>query len=162
MAKLEAALVSKELVKVHRWWVPRWLVVHLRYFQSYIVTHWNDHGRPALDLSIQKAQENKSQVEKWAKPYVETMMTKWLPSMMEQWLTVLTSLEPHIHSLTAKIFEAHHASKSFVVPHVIKVHIQGARQFTLPYSNQVISKDFKSNVREKFLLVWLLEVSNFI
>ena len=55
MAKLEAASISEELVKVHRWWVPRWLAVHLRYFQSYIVTHWNDHGRPALDLLIQKA-----------------------------------------------------------------------------------------------------------
>ena len=52
---MEVALVSAELVKVHRWWVPRWLTVHLRYFQSYIVTQWNDHGRPALDLLIQKA-----------------------------------------------------------------------------------------------------------
>ena len=55
MAKLETASVSEELVKVHRRWVPCWLAVHLRYFQSYIVTHWNDHGRPALDLLIQKA-----------------------------------------------------------------------------------------------------------
>ena len=55
MAKLEVASISEELVKVHRWWVPRWLAIHLRYFQSYIVTHWNDHGRPALDLLIQKA-----------------------------------------------------------------------------------------------------------
>ncbi|KAK7816908.1 hypothetical protein CFP56_043547 [Quercus suber] len=55
MAKLEAASISKELVKVHRWWVPHWLAVHLRYFQSYIVTHWNDNGRLALDLLIQKA-----------------------------------------------------------------------------------------------------------
>ena len=55
MAKLEAASISEELVKVHRRWVPCWLAVHLRYFQSYIVTHWNDHGRPALDLLIQKA-----------------------------------------------------------------------------------------------------------
>ena len=55
MAKLEAASVSEEFVKVHRCWVPHWLAVHLRYFQSYIVTHWNDHGRPALDLLIQKA-----------------------------------------------------------------------------------------------------------
>ncbi|KAK7825878.1 hypothetical protein CFP56_032679 [Quercus suber] len=39
MAKLEAASISEELVKVHRWWVPRWLAFHLRYFQSYIVTH---------------------------------------------------------------------------------------------------------------------------
>ena len=133
MAKLEAASVSEEFVKVHRCWVPHWLAVHLRYFQSYIVTHWNDHGRPALDLLIQKLQENKGQFEKWAKPYVQTMMTKWLPSMMEQWLTSVTSLEPHIHSLIAKTFEAHHASKSSVVPHVIKVqkmadpYIQGAR-----------------------------------
>ncbi|KAK7853097.1 hypothetical protein CFP56_036850 [Quercus suber] len=43
--------------------------------QSYIVTHWNDHGRPALDLLIQKSKENKGQVEKWAEPYIETMMT---------------------------------------------------------------------------------------
>ena len=41
--------------------------------------------------------------------------------MMEQWLTFVTSLELHIHSLTAKTLEAYHASKSFVVPHVIKV-----------------------------------------
>ena len=96
------------------------------------------------------------------------MMTKWLPSMMEQWLTFVTSLEPHIHSLTAKTFEAYHASKSSVVPHVIKVqkmanpYIQGAREFTQPYFNKVISKDFRRSVREKFLLIWLLEVSNLI
>ena len=63
----------------------------------------------------------------------------------------------HIHSLTAKTFEDCHASKSFVVPHVIKVqkmadpYIQGARKFTQPYFNQVISKDFKRSVREKFI-----------
>ena len=93
------------------------------------------------------------------------MMTKWLPSMMEQWLSFVTSPEPHIHSFTAKPFEAYHASKSSVVPHVIKVqkmadpYIQGARKFTQPYFNQVISKDFKSNVRPKFLLVWLLNTT---
>ena len=85
------------------------------------------------------------------------MMTKWLPSMMEQWLSFVTSIEPHIHSFTAKPFEAYHASKSSVVPHVIKVqkmadpYIQGARKFTQPYFNQVISKDFKRSVREKFI-----------
>ena len=42
----------------------------------------------------------------------------------------------HILSLTAKTFEDCHASKSSVVPHVIKVqkmadpYIQGARKFT--------------------------------
>ncbi|KAK7818312.1 hypothetical protein CFP56_041413 [Quercus suber] len=55
MAKLEASSISEELVKVYRWWVPRWLAVHLLYFQSYKVTHWNDHGRPALDLIESKA-----------------------------------------------------------------------------------------------------------
>ena len=65
----------------------------------------------------------------------------------------------HIHSLTAKTFEDCHASKSSVVPHVIKVpkmadpYIQGARKFTQPYFNQVIFKDFRRSVREKFLLV---------
>ena len=79
--------------------------------------------------------------------------------MMEQRLTFVTSLEPHIHSLTAKTFEANHASKSSVVPHVIKVQkvawkfTQGARKFTQPFFNQVISKDFRRSVREKFLLV---------
>ena len=53
-------------------------------------------------------------------PPLPPPLTKWLPSMMEQWLTFVTSLEPHIHSLTAKTFEANHASKSSVVPHVIK------------------------------------------
>lgn len=48
-------------------------------------------------------------------------MKKWLPSMMEQWLTFVTSLEPHIQSLTTKTFEVYHASKSSVAPHVIKI-----------------------------------------
>ncbi|KAF3959783.1 hypothetical protein CMV_015434 [Castanea mollissima] len=71
------------------------------------------------------------------------MMTKWLPSMMEQWLTFVTSLEPRIHSLTAKTFEAYHASKSSTIPNVIKVqkmadpYVQGARKFTQPYFNQL-------------------------
>ena len=64
--------------------------------------------------------------------------------------------------------EAYHASKSSVVPHVIKVkkmvdpYIQGARKFTQPYFNQVIIKDIRRSVRKKFRLVWLLEISNLI
>ena len=70
----------------------------------------------------------------------------------------------HIFELS----EAHHASKSSVVSHGIKVqkmadpYIQGARKFTQPYFNQVIIKDIRRSVRKKFRLVWLLEISNLI
>ncbi|KAK7853096.1 hypothetical protein CFP56_036851 [Quercus suber] len=56
--------------------------------------------------------------------------------MLEQWLTFVTSLEPHIHSLTAEMFEAYHASKSSVVPHVIKV-----QKMADPYIQVRLSSD---------------------
>lgn len=144
-AKLEAASIFEDLMEDHRGWLPRWLTIHLGYFQSYIVTHWDEHGGPALDLIIQKALEKKAQAAKWAEPHIETIVTKWLPSMMEQWLTFVTSLEPHVQSLTTKMFEVYHASKSSVAPHVIKIqkmadhYIQGAMKFTEPYFNQVMT-----------------------
>ncbi|KAM7477858.1 hypothetical protein LguiA_026071 [Lonicera macranthoides] len=46
--------------------------------QSFIVTHWNEHGKPALDMTIQKALEKKAQLVKWVEPHViKTKKAAW-------------------------------------------------------------------------------------
>ncbi|KAL3624885.1 hypothetical protein CASFOL_031553 [Castilleja foliolosa] len=43
---------------------------------SFVLTHWNDIGRPAFDRTIQEgAIKQKYEVEKWVRPHLETMKT---------------------------------------------------------------------------------------
>ncbi|KAL6977838.1 hypothetical protein U1Q18_026622 [Sarracenia purpurea var. burkii] len=120
-AKLEATTATKKLIEAREVWIPHWLAVHLLHCQSFIVTQWNENGRPALDVTFQKALEKKAQVEKWAEPHVEIVKTKWVPSIKDQWSKLVTQIEPHAKSLTAKSIEVYHASKNSLQPHVVKV-----------------------------------------
>ncbi|KAH7524229.1 structural maintenance of chromosomes protein 2-1 [Ziziphus jujuba] len=155
-AKLDATSKTKELNEVHGAWLPPWLAVHFFHCQSLIETHWKEHGKPSLDLVIQKALEKKVQAEKWAEPHVETIKTKWIPSIKEQWLVVKTSAEPHLQSVTTKTIEIYESSKSAIAPHVVKVqevvdpYFQEAKKFSKPYIDQVatVTKPHVDKVHE--------------
>ncbi|XP_074334475.1 uncharacterized protein LOC141671927 isoform X2 [Apium graveolens] len=140
-AKFEATSKIKELTEVHGAWLPPWLAVHVYGCQSYVETQWKMHGKPAMQLVIEKANVKKGQLEKWAEPHVEIVKTKWIPSMKDQWFVVKSNAEPHVKSFTTKcIQEAKKVSKphidqvaSIAKPHVDKVH--GALE---PYLKEVV------------------------
>ncbi|KAJ6373403.1 hypothetical protein OIU76_027695 [Salix suchowensis] len=141
--KSEAISKAKELMEVHGAWLPPWLAVQLIRCQSLAHTHWSEHGKPAMELAIQKALEKKAQAEKWAEPHVETIKTKWVPAIKEQWVVITTQVKPHVQSLTAKTVEVYEASKTTITPHVIRVqeiadpYFQEAKKFGKPYIDQV-------------------------
>ncbi|XWS28134.1 hypothetical protein CRYUN_Cryun25bG0039500 [Craigia yunnanensis] len=140
-AKLRAASASKE---VHGEWLPHWLAVHIYHFQSYLVSHWNEHGRPILDITIQKALEKKDQLKRWAEPQIKNVKTHWMPMMKEEWSNFMNYLELHLQSLLSKTIEVYDASKNSLMPHLIKActltypYIQEAKKFSKPYINQVV------------------------
>ncbi|XVF19009.1 hypothetical protein REPUB_Repub11eG0074000 [Reevesia pubescens] len=143
-AKLRAASVSKELREVHGDWLPHWLTVHVYHFQSYLVSHWNEHGRPALDITIQKALEKKDQLRRWAEPHIRNVNTHWIPKMKKEWSNFINYLEPHLQSLVSKAIEVYNASKNSLTPHLAKArmstdpYIQEAKKFSEPYINHIV------------------------
>ncbi|XVE71385.1 hypothetical protein DITRI_Ditri10aG0146000 [Diplodiscus trichospermus] len=138
-AKSEATSKANELMEVHSAWLPPWIAVYLIRGQ----THWNEHGKPAMDMVIQKALEKKAMAEKWAEPHAEAIKTKWVPAVKDKWLVVATYAEPHVQSLTAKTVEVYELSKTAITPHIIKVqevvdpYFQEAKKFSKPYIDQV-------------------------
>ncbi|XP_050363459.1 golgin IMH1-like [Argentina anserina] len=154
-AKFEATLKAKALTEVHGAWLPHWLAVHFGYCKSYVEKHWNEHGKPAAELVIQKALEKKAQAGKWAEPHVEAVKTKWVPAVKEQWSVVKESVEPHVQSLKTKSIEAYETSKSTLAPHVIKAqefvdpYFQEAKKISKPYVDQVatVAKPHVEKVR---------------
>lgn len=154
-ANSEAISKAKELIEVHGSWLPPWLAVHLIHWQSCLETHWNEHGKPAMDIVIQKALEKKVQAGKWAEPHMEAIKTKWIPTIKEQWVVVKMNVEPHVQSLSKKTIEVYEASKSAVTPHVERVHefidphFQEAKKFSKPYIDQIatVTKPHVDKVR---------------
>ncbi|KAL0324048.1 UNVERIFIED_CONTAM: hypothetical protein Scaly_2371900 [Sesamum calycinum] len=154
-AKFEVASKTKELMEVHGSWLPTWLAVHFDNYQSLLLENWKSHGKPALELLLQKALyyelthflyqaiEKKAKAEEWAAPHVEAVKTKWIPAIKEQWVVITTNVEPHVQTLTAKTVEIYEVSKNAVTPHIIKVqeladpYIQELRKFSKPYIDQV-------------------------
>ncbi|KAL1210451.1 hypothetical protein V5N11_006780 [Cardamine amara subsp. amara] len=138
--KLEATSKAKELLEAHGSWLPPWLAVHWFKFQTYTETHWEAHGKSAVEIVILKVTEAKSQAEKWAEPHVENIKTKYIPAIKE---TVTTHVEPHVRTLSIKAKDAYHASKSAVSPHIATVqelvdpYYQEAKKFSKPYVDQV-------------------------
>uniref|UniRef100_A0A2N9GTX7 Uncharacterized protein n=1 Tax=Fagus sylvatica TaxID=28930 RepID=A0A2N9GTX7_FAGSY len=132
-ANSEAISKAKELIEVHGSWLPPWFAVHLIHWQSCLETHWNEHGKPAMDIVIQKALEKKVQAGKWAEPHMEAIKT----------------------SLSKKTIEVYEASKSAVTPHVERVHefidphFQEAKKFSKPYIDQIatVTKPYVDKVR---------------
>ncbi|CAL0327276.1 unnamed protein product [Lupinus luteus] len=142
-AKFEATSKVKELTEVHGAWLPPWLAVHCIHSKSFVESHWNKHGKPALEVATQKVLEKKAQAGKWAEPHVETITTKWIPAVKEQWSVVKTNAESHVQLLTTKTVEAYEASKSAIAPHlsrakeVVDPYYQEAKRFSKPYIDQV-------------------------
>ncbi|CAL5434784.1 unnamed protein product [Camellia sinensis] len=154
-AKFDATSKTNQLMEVHGAWLPPWLAVHLIHGQSFVETHWNMHGKPALDKVNQKALEKKAQAAKWAEPHVETIKIKWIPAVQEQWVMITTSVEPHVQSLTTKATEVYKTSKSAITPHIIKVqeivdpYYQEVKKVGKPYIDHVatVTKPHVDKVR---------------
>lgn len=143
--KLEATSKSKELIEVHGAWLPRWFETHLVSFQSFIATHWNQHGKPALNIATQKGLQTIGQAQKWAELHMETTKSIWILAVKEHWISFTAFVEPHVQSLTAKTVEVYESSKSTITPHVVRAHkladpyFQEAKKFTKPYIDHVVA-----------------------
>ncbi|CAA0814949.1 myosin heavy chain-related [Striga hermonthica] len=142
-AKFEATSKIKELMEIRGAWLPAWLAFHLNNYQSLLEKNWKVHGKPALEMLMQKAVEKKAQAEQWAAPHVETIKTKWVPAVKEQWVVITTNVEPHVQTLTTRAVELYEVSKDTVTPHIIKVqevvepYFQELRKLSKPYIDQV-------------------------
>ncbi|PKI31272.1 hypothetical protein CRG98_048333, partial [Punica granatum] len=140
-AKFEASSKIKELSEVHGAWLPPWLALHWKCLQSSAEKHWKEHGKPAMNLMMEKTMEKKSQAEKWAEPHIETIKTKLVPTIKEQWVVVTTSLEPHVKTLTKKsVEEAKKIGKPYIdqVATVAKPHVEKVRVTLEPYTKEAV------------------------
>ncbi|XP_004242832.2 WEB family protein At5g16730, chloroplastic-like isoform X1 [Solanum lycopersicum] len=142
-AKLDAASVSEQLEEVKKGWLPPWLAVHLVHFRSIVMTYWTEHGRPALDLTLKKALETKSEVVKMAEPHIHSFKTEWIPAMKERSVEFVRDVGPHIQRLKTKSIHLYHESKKFMEPHimnaqdVIQPYVKEVRKVADPYVDQV-------------------------
>lgn len=141
--KLEASSLSKHLSEVQEAWIPPWLSVHFVHFQSFVMTHWHKHGKPTLDLTVKKAMEKKSELEKWAQPHVYTVKSKWMPIVKEHCLALVNVFGLHLQSLTNNAIDMYHISKKSMEPHVVRLqevldpYFQEAKKVSKPYVDQV-------------------------
>ncbi|KAF3631469.1 hypothetical protein FXO37_27948 [Capsicum annuum] len=142
-ARSEVTSKMKELMEVHGAWLPRWLEVRMTHYKSLLEKHWQEHGKPAMDIMIQKAVEKKAQAEVWAAPHIGTVKTKWMPAVKEQWVVMTTNLKPHVELVKTKGFEIYETCKGAVTPHIVKVqelaepHVQELKKLSKPYIDQV-------------------------
>ncbi|KAL5974166.1 hypothetical protein ACLOJK_030829 [Asimina triloba] len=126
-AKLEATSKSKELL------------------ESSVEKHWDKHGKPILNVAMQKASEKSAKVQEWAAPHVETVKVKFVPVLKERWLTVTTIVEPYVKSATTRTVEIYEASKTTLTPHVVRVrevatpYFQEAKRYSKPYIDLVVT-----------------------
>ncbi|XP_077221912.1 uncharacterized protein LOC143855713 isoform X2 [Tasmannia lanceolata] len=135
--------LNLRLESVHGAWLPPWLSTHLILCQSFAERNWNEFGKPALDVAIQQASEKSAQAQKWAEPHVETVKTRWIPALKEQWVAFITFVRPYMQSATTRTIEFYNASKSTLMPHILKVqelttpYFQEAKKVSNPYIDQV-------------------------
>ncbi|KAM0946671.1 hypothetical protein DsansV1_C08g0077991 [Dioscorea sansibarensis] len=141
--QLEATSKSKELTEIHGAWFPHWLAIRIGHCQDFVVVHWNEHGKPAMNLLLLKASEKSAQAHKWAEPHLEVAKTKWIPAAKGQWVTFTTHVEPYVQKASTKTIQIYEVSKSTVSPHIAKVqeladpYVKKAREVSRPYIEQV-------------------------
>ncbi|KAJ6809193.1 uncharacterized protein M6B38_161380 [Iris pallida] len=140
---LEATSKSKVISEIHGAWLPPWLATHIARYQDLAATHWNEHGKPVLDVFLQKASEKSAQAQKWAEPHLETAKTKWIPVVKEKWVTFTTFIEPHVHTVSTRSVEVYEVCRSTITPHIVKVqelsgpYVQEARKVSKPYIDRI-------------------------
>lgn len=150
-AKLEVADFSKEVREVHESWIPPWLAVRLANSQTFISALWNEHGRPALEKTSQKALDKKVEFEYWLAPRIETFKTHWVPTVKEWWFAFVTNIGPNVQLLAAKTVEIYDSSKKAIGPHIaivqnaIDPYFKEVEQFSRPYVN-LVSTTMKPHV----------------
>ncbi|CAI9099166.1 OLC1v1035947C2 [Oldenlandia corymbosa var. corymbosa] len=142
-AKTEADSLAKQLMEVQNAWIPTWFSLHYDCCKSFVMTHWDKHGRPYWDLTIKKVLETKFELEKWAEPHVDAFKTKWFPIVKERCLAAVNDFGVQLQSLASKANDAYHTSKKTLEPHVVRTmesldpHIQEAKKLAKPYVDQV-------------------------
>ncbi|KAM0943253.1 hypothetical protein DsansV1_C13g0120281 [Dioscorea sansibarensis] len=141
--RFEATSKSKELTEVHEAWLPPWLVSHMDRWQDLTATYWKEKLRPTVSFFLQKVSKKSAEGRKWVEPHLETAKTKWIPAAKQQWTAITASARPHIQSVCAKSAEFYEASKSRLIPHLIKAqevadpYFQGAKKISKPYVDRV-------------------------
>ncbi|XP_031500166.1 uncharacterized protein LOC116264213 [Nymphaea colorata] len=142
-AQRHAESKATELSEVKSAWLPHWLAVHSAQFQSVAAKHWNAHGKPAWDIATQRALEATAKVQDWSKPYIEEINSKWVPVLQEKWVTLCTTVKPHVQTVTTKTVEVYEQSKTVITPHIVKTkemadpYLKEAKKFAKPYVDQV-------------------------
>ncbi|KAK6248025.1 hypothetical protein QUC31_019590 [Theobroma cacao] len=123
---------------VHGEWLPHWLAVHLYHFQS-LVSHWNELGRPALDITIQKAVEKKDQFKRWAEPHIRNVDMSFLVSHWNE------HGRPALDITIQKALEKKDQLKRWAEPHIRNVNTSihtlnelGLRLLLLPLLSSII------------------------
>ncbi|XP_048447988.1 uncharacterized protein LOC125480833 isoform X2 [Pyrus x bretschneideri] len=141
--KFGISSISEDLTEVHGGWLPHTFGVHVDYFQTYILTYWNELGRPAFNLGIEKALKMKARGEGWTEIIIKRIRTNWMPRLKKQSLEFKAYLEPNIRLVTAKTVDVYRSSKSSIGPLVFKAqnmadpYIQEAKKYTKPYIDPV-------------------------
>ncbi|KAF3794585.1 hypothetical protein EJ110_NYTH07157 [Nymphaea thermarum] len=111
--------------------------------ESVAAKQWNAHGKPAWDIATQKALEATAKVQDWSKPYIEEINSKWVPVLQEKWVTLCTTVKPHVQTVTTKTVEVYEQSKTVITPHIVKTkemadpYLKEAKKFAKPYVDQV-------------------------
>ncbi|CAL9136192.1 unnamed protein product [Musa textilis] len=155
IVQLEATTKLEELTKIHGAWLPPWFATHISYCQNLVETHWKEHGKPALDVVLQKASDKSAQAQKWLEPHLEIVKTRWVPAVKERWVILVTSAEPYVQQVSTKTMEVYETSKNTIAPHVEKVqkvadpYLEEAKKLSKPYIDQVatVTKPHVEKVR---------------
>ncbi|XP_028556918.1 uncharacterized protein LOC110113379 isoform X2 [Dendrobium catenatum] len=142
-AQLEAASKLKKLTEVHVAWLPAWIAFYMSHCVEVAVTHWNEHGKLALDGFFQKASEKSARVEKWAESHLHATQTKWIPVAKERMFSFTSYVQPYAQLTSAKTMEVYETFKKKIAPHIMKVqelpnpYFLEARRFSKPYVDQI-------------------------
>ncbi|XP_048326312.2 uncharacterized protein LOC107431048 isoform X2 [Ziziphus jujuba] len=135
--------LNLKLEDVKERWLPYWLSVKLSQFQLYIVTYWNESGRPAVQIAIEKALLKKAQVKDWVELHIEMFEKDGIPLLKNQWFACCTYLGKGVQLLIVKAVDIYCAYKSFMEPLAFKIlnfaypYIQEARKLSEPYILQI-------------------------